>query len=85
MQLLRSVPEALSAQSHQGGPDHANLEAAYDLHEMRQVRAGMSAGSTGNGTEHSIGRKNLTTAEQIEKTEALVLQKNRNTMIRQQN
>ena len=46
MQLLCTVSETLSAQSHQGGPDHANLEAAYDLHEMRQVRAGMSAGST---------------------------------------
>ena len=57
MQLLRSVPEALSTQSHQGGPEHANLEAAYDLHEVRQVRAGMSAGSTGNGTEYSIDGK----------------------------
>ena len=46
MQLLRSVPEALPAQSHQGGSGHANLEAAYDLYEMWQVRAGMSAGST---------------------------------------
>ena len=54
MQLLWPVPEALSAQGYQGGPGHANLEAAYDLYEMRQVRAGMSTGGTGNGTEYSI-------------------------------
>ena len=46
MQLLWPVPEALPAQGYQGGFAHANLEAAYDLHEMRQVRAGMSAKST---------------------------------------
>ena len=46
MQLLWPVPEALPAQGYQGGFDHANLEAAHALYEMRQVRAGMSAGST---------------------------------------
>ena len=45
MQLLRPVPEALPAQGYQGGSDRKGMEAAYDLHEVRSLRAGMSAGS----------------------------------------
>ena len=45
MQLLRSLPEALSTQGYQSGSDRKDMEVAHDLYEMRQVRAGMSAGS----------------------------------------
>ena len=46
MQLLRSLSEALSTQGYQGGSDRKDMEAAYDLHEVRSLRAGMSARST---------------------------------------
>ena len=46
MQLLRSLSEVLSTQGYQGGSDRKDMEAAYDLHEVRSLRARMSAGST---------------------------------------